>query len=70
MRRLLAGALLAILLGAGCVVVQPWERRDLARPTMALDPDPDEQALEQHFLEAREAASGVPAAGGGGCGCN
>lgn len=54
----------------GCADVQPWERGNLAKPHMALTPDPVNAALRAHKFASREAASGGGDAEGGGCGCN
>jgi len=54
---------------AGCSEVAPWARGNLAKPQMALDPYPLQSALRAHSYGAREAASGVSSAEGGGCGC-
>jgi hypothetical protein len=64
---------LAFALGAGatgCADVQPWERGNLAKPHMALDPNPATSAMRMHAYVSREAASGGDSADGGGCGCN
>jgi Domain of unknown function (DUF4266) len=65
--------ILIIKVGAlliGCAPVQPWERGNLAKPQMALDPYPLQSALRSHNYGSREAAAGGNAAqGGGGCGC-
>jgi len=53
----------------GCANVQPWERGNLAKPQMALDPYPLQSALRAHNYGSREAAAGGSAAQGGGCGC-
>ena len=53
----------------GCVEVQPWERGRLARPDMALRPNPAQRALREHVYMSREAALGGATAAGGGCGC-
>lgn len=67
--RLLAVSLL--LLGVtGCTAVQPWERGTLAKPHMALTPNPGQTAMRTHMEVSREAASGGNGANGGGCGCN
>jgi hypothetical protein len=50
--------------------VEAWQKGDLARPSMALDPDPVEGMLAQHTYQSKEAASGGFGVGGGGCGCN
>lgn len=52
-----------------CMPVQPWERGNLAKPQMALDPYPLQSALRAHNYGSREAAAGGNAAQGGGCGC-
>lgn len=52
-----------------CASVQPWERGNLAKPQMALDPYPLQSALRAHNYGSREAAAGGNAAQGGGCGC-
>ena len=61
--------LLATSLG-GCVAVKPYERELLAKPIMTFQPDPHEDVLDLHMLEAREAAVGGYGSAGGGCGCN
>jgi hypothetical protein len=50
--------------------VQPWERGNLAKPQMALDPYPLQTAVSQHNYSSRETASAANNAQGGGCGCN
>jgi len=63
---------LAVALG-GCATLQPpqpWEKGDLARPSMQIDPDPLQTTLEQHIYTSKEAATGGYGVGGGGCGCN
>lgn len=52
-----------------CTAVQPWERGNLAKPQMALDPYPLQSSLRVHNYGSREAAAGGNAAQGGGCGC-
>ncbi len=67
---LTATALLTLLSGVcACTPVQPWERGNLAKPQMALDPYPLQSALRAHNYGSREAAAGGNAAQGGGCGC-
>lgn len=53
----------------GCAQVAPWERGHLAKPHMALEPNPAQRALRAHTYGSREAAGGGLAAEGGGCGC-
>ncbi|MEQ1617124.1 MAG: DUF4266 domain-containing protein [Terricaulis sp.] len=63
-----------LILGAaalsGCTTVEPWERETLAKPEMALEPQPLLSELRTHVYTSREAAPGGGAAEGGGCGCN
>ena len=67
--RLALAALIAATLAA-CKTVRPYQREDLARPVMALDPEPGPFALHQHVLSTREGSVGGFGGGGGGCGCN
>jgi hypothetical protein len=60
--------MMAVTLPA-CTTVQPWERGNLAKPQMALDPYPLQSSLRAHNYGSREAAAGGNAAQGGGCGC-
>jgi hypothetical protein len=60
---------LALTLSA-CAGVKPWERDLLAKPQMALDPDPLQTAFDEHIYFSKEASSGGRGFGGGGCGCN
>ena len=67
--------LVAIVLAAGgalsaCTPVAAWERGTLAKPEMALKPDPLDAALKDHVYFSKEASSGGNSASGGGCGCN
>ena len=65
--------LLALIAGTGlltgCVNVQPWERGNLADPTMS-ERNPLGGMMAEHMWFSREAASGGRGVGGGGCGCN
>ncbi|MDO9163764.1 MAG: DUF4266 domain-containing protein [Methylococcaceae bacterium] len=61
---------LALSIGlCACAPVQPWERGNLAKPQMALDPHPLQSSLRGHNYGSREATAGGNAAQGGGCGC-
>ena len=60
---------LTLLMLTACAPVQPWERGNLAKPQMALDPYPLQSTLRAHNYGSREAATGGNAAQGGGCGC-
>jgi len=55
-----------------CIIqkVEPWERDLLAQAKMQLEPNPVENALDEHIYFSKEAASGGQGVGGGGCGCN
>jgi len=55
---------------SACAPVKPWERGNLARPEMSLEPDPIGAGLKNHIYSSKEAASGGYGVGGGGCGCN
>lgn len=62
--------LLSIPVLTGCVNVAPWERGNLAKSQMALDPNPLQSAIQAHVYGSREAAASVNSSGGGGgCGC-
>ncbi|SFE54423.1 DUF4266 domain-containing protein [Nitrosomonas sp. Nm166] len=55
---------------SGCVNIAPWERGNLAKPQMELDPHPLQSELQSHNYSSREAApSHKSSSGGGGCGC-
>ena len=71
-RRLLTGiaSAIAMAIATGCAEVDPWQRGTLAKPHMALDPNPRINKLSRHVAESREAASGGSESTGGGCGCN
>jgi hypothetical protein len=61
----------ACLVGSqGCSPVAPWERGNLAKPDMALDPNPNLSHIRDHIYTSREASQGGRTSSGGGCGCN
>ena len=66
--------LLLLLIGVvgsqGCSSVAAWERGNLAKKEMALDPNPNLSHLRDHIFTSREASQGGRANSGGGCGCN
>ena len=69
--RIVAGlSLAALLCGCGSIGVKPWQRDILARPEMALDANPVDNAFDEHVYFSKEAGSGGRGFGGGGCGCN
>ena len=49
---------------------KPWEKGDLARPSMRFDTDPLATKATQHIYQSKEGAAGGGGIGGGGCGCN
>jgi|CXWL01.1.fsa_nt_gi hypothetical protein len=62
--------LVCIGLSIGCVHVNAWERGNLAKSQMELDPHPLQSEIQSHNYSSREAApSHKSSAGGGGCGC-
>lgn len=66
-------AILAIVSATGCAgpqPVAPWEKGNLAKPHMALDPDPLDSRIKRQVYLSKEAASGGNAIGGSACGCN
>jgi hypothetical protein len=70
MTRLFVGLSAVVLAAAvgGCTRVAPYERGQLAHPTMT----PEEIAigLDAHVRAVSEGAAGGLGGGGGGCGCN
>ncbi|MEO1882371.1 MAG: DUF4266 domain-containing protein [Methyloprofundus sp.] len=58
-----------LLSSIACSSVAPWERGNLAKPHMAIDPHPMQNSLRGHAYGSREAAGAISAGGGGGCGC-
>ncbi len=54
----------------GCANLAPWERGNLAKPHMAINPDPIQTNMRAHNYGSREAGASVNSSGGGGgCGC-
>jgi hypothetical protein len=70
-QRMCCIALLGFVL-AGCESprLQPWQKRNLARPEMLMSGDALQERFDQHIYTSRENASGGYGVGGGGCGCN
>lgn len=68
-RALTALALICSGLLSGCADVAPWERGYLAKPHVALEPDPAQAMLRVHAYRSREAAAGWGEATGPGAGC-
>jgi len=61
---------LAVLGGAGCVVVRAHEREHLAKRAMTDDRSAGEARFLGHERGSREGAEGGNGQPGGGCGCN
>lgn len=68
--RLLPLLCLALVVSSCAAKINPWERGNLAKPQMAIEPDPTAATVRQHMFFSKEGASGGYGAGGGGCGCN
>lgn len=67
----IALGLFLLFTAAACTTnVAPWERGNLAKPQMALEPDVLDAAIINHMFSSKEASSGGYGVGGGGCGCN
>ena len=62
--------ILIVSLATACTPVKPWQRGNLAKAHMSLDPDPPESRFMQHVHDSKTATSGGYGVGGGGCGCN
>lgn len=62
---------LLALLCAGCVQeVKPWQKGDLARSHMSVEPDAIQRAIREQIAKSKESSSGGYSVVGGGCGCN
>lgn len=59
-----------IYLLQACAEIPPWQRGNLAREDMALDPNPNLSHIRDHIFTSREAGQGGRGSSGGGCGCN
>ena len=63
--------LMTSLLSGGCAAnVKPWERGELAKEYMAVEPDSLRRTINEQVVTSKEASSGGYAVAGGGCGCN
>ena len=69
-RWIAAAALVAALLVVGCARVKPYQREQLAHPSMKEAPWPEVEAADQHVYDVREGTGGATGSAGGGCGCN
>lgn len=68
--RIVLGIALACAGLSGCAQVAPWERGNLAKPKMAIDPHPNFSGFRDHTFTSKAATQGGHGGGGGGCGCN
>ena len=71
MRRVIVLVIAAAL--SGCASFdppQPWERGELAKPSMQFDYDRLDARTQAHIYTSKEGAFGGYGVGGGGCGCN
>jgi uncharacterized protein DUF4266 len=57
-------------LAQGCAEVSPWERGNLAKENMAMEPKPNLTRFREHIFNSKESSQGGHSGGGGGCGCN
>ena len=57
---------------AGCTFAppKPWEKGELAKPSMQFDADRLDARNQEHVYKSKEAVTGGYGVGGGGCGCN
>jgi len=57
---------------AGCTFAppKPWEKGELAKPSMQFDADRLDARNQEHVYQSKEAVTGGYGVGGGGCGCN
>lgn len=67
----IAAAAVATLGACGTIGdVQPWEKGNLAKPSMGFDFDPLDDRYMLHVYSSKENSTGGYGVGGGGCGCN
>jgi hypothetical protein len=59
-----------LITGCSNLGVDPWDRDLLAKPEMAINASPLDQAIDDHIYFSKEASSGGRSFAGGGCGCN
>lgn len=70
LRLLILTISLAAFLGGCAANVKPWERGELAKDYMAVEPDSLMRTIREQVVTSKEASSGGYAVAGGGCGCN
>ncbi|MDO8844313.1 MAG: DUF4266 domain-containing protein [Methylicorpusculum sp.] len=59
-----------LLICQGCSSVSAWERGNLAKETMSINPTPNLNGFRDHIFSSKEASQGGHSGAGGGCGCN
>ena len=72
-KALILSSFIALLSGCSAISsmgVEPWDRDLLAKPEMAINSSPLDQAIDDHIYFSKEASSGGRSFAGGGCGCN
>lgn len=67
---ILACCLAGFLTGGCATNVKPWERGELAKDYMAVEPDGLQRVIIEQVVTSKEASSGGYSVAGGGCGCN
>lgn len=67
---LLIAAMLLGLSGCAALGPKPWQHDLMAEPSMRLNADPLQAAIDDHIYFSKEASSGGRSYAGGGCGCN
>jgi Domain of unknown function (DUF4266) len=60
----------SLLINQGCETVSAWERGNLAKEEMGINPTPNQNAFRDHIFSSKEASQGGHTGAGGGCGCN
>lgn len=70
MRGAVLVAVSVALVGCTTTPPKPWEKGDLARPSMQVGGDPLAAKYTDHVYQSKEMTSGGQGVGGGGCGCN
>ena len=70
MRQTLFISALLLLITQGCTSVSPWERGNLAKDEMSINPYPNLYRFKDHILTSKEGSQGGHGGSGGGCGCN
>lgn len=67
---LILAMIASTLLIQGCQAVSAWERGNLAKEQMGINPMPNQNSFREHIFNSKEASQGSHSGGGGGCGCN